>query len=105
MRVVAARFPERSQAAAALDLLRRQLRPPDVAVAPLAWSDEPTATDAVLAGRFPDELVPAAVELVERSGGEIVADIDESWIGLGSSTSGATSGAPTERRRQTYRFD
>lgn len=106
MRVVAARFPERSQAAEALDVLQRELHPPDVAVAPLARSDEPAAADAVLAGRFPEHLVPMAVELVQRAGGEIVADIDESWTGVNSasaSKSSSVAGAPNAPRM--YRFD
>ena len=85
MRVVAARFPEESQAIAALAILQRELQPPDIAVAPLARSDEPTAAEALLAGRFPDDKAPVAVELVERVGGEVVADIDEAWTGLNSS--------------------
>ncbi len=67
-------------------LLQQELNKPDVAVAPLASPDEPAATDALLAGIFPDDQAPAAVELVERAGGEIVADIDESWTGLNSAT-------------------
>lgn len=84
MRVVAARFTEAGQALAALDLLQRELHPSDVAIAPLACVDQPAAADALLAGRFPDDLARAAVELVEGAGGEIVADIDESWTGLNS---------------------
>lgn len=106
MRVVAARFPQTSQAAAALDLLQRELDPPDVAVAPLARPDEPAAADAVLAGRFPDEQARAAVELVERAGGEIVANIDESWTRMNSAAEGTS-----HRARDAavpvgmYRFD
>src|SRR5881275_399966 len=85
MRVVAARFAEPDQASMALDLLRRELSVSDIAVAPLAHPGEPSASDAVLAGRVPDEVAPTAVELVERAGGEIVADIDERWTGLNAS--------------------
>ena len=84
MRVVAATFPERSQANAALAQLRRELPPADLEVAPFAHAGEPGGADTVLAGRFSDELAPAAVELVERAGGEVVADIDEKWTGLNS---------------------
>lgn len=83
MRVIAARFSKPSQAATARDLLLRELHPSDVQVAPLAHPGEAGSGDAVLAGQFPDELAPVAVELVERAGGEIVADIDVSRTGLG----------------------
>lgn len=88
MRVVAARFPEPSQASAARDLLQRELDSAEVEVAPLGHPGE-AGTDAVLAGRFPEELVPAAVELVERAGGEIVADVDERYTGVQSQRSDA----------------
>lgn len=82
MRVVAARFSKPSQASAARDLLCRELNPPDVEVAPLAHPGEALTGDALLAGRFPDEVAPDAVRLVVRAGGEIVVDIDERWTGL-----------------------
>jgi len=89
MRVVAARFSEPDQASAARDLLARELEHADVAVAPLGHPGEATYGDALLAGRFPDEQAPVVVELVQRAGGEIVADIDERWTGMASaSTSG-----------------
>jgi hypothetical protein len=100
MRVVAARFSERRQANAALAVLQRELDPPDVAVAPLARSDLATSGDALLAGRFPDDQARAAVDLVEQAGGEIVADIDESWTGLNSAShsvparAGSNDGTP-----------
>ena len=84
MRVVAARFPERDKANAALAMLERVLHPRDVAVAPLARPDALPGADSLLAGRFPDWQAPVAVELVERAGGEVVADIDEKWTGLNS---------------------
>ena len=86
MRVVAARFSEPGQAFAVRDLLERELDQADVAVAPLGHPGEPIAGDAVLAGRFSDEQARTAVELVKRGGGEIVADIDERWTGLNSSS-------------------
>jgi hypothetical protein len=97
MRVVAARFQEQRQAAEALDLLRRELQPPDVAVAPLARPDEPSAADALLAGRFPDDQARVAVELVQRAGGEIIADIDERWTGMNSAIASWSSGAGSTR--------
>ncbi len=106
MRVVAARFSGETQASAALDLLQRELDPPEVAIAPLARPDEPAAADAVLAGRFTDEQARAAVELVESVGGEIVADIDESWTRLNDAGSArfdmSAGGSPVAR---IYRFD
>ena len=86
MRVVAARFSEPSQAAAARELLQRELDRTDVEVAPLGHPGEAGSGDAVLAGRFPEDQVPAAVELVEQSGGEIVADVDERHTGLSPSS-------------------
>jgi hypothetical protein len=79
MRVVAARFDKPSQASAARDELRRELGCPEVEVAPLGHPGEAGRGDAVLAGRFPDEDVPTAVELVERAGGEIVVVVDERY--------------------------
>jgi|1185.fasta_scaffold1041882_1 hypothetical protein len=95
MRVVAARFAEPDQASAALDLLRRELYVADAEVAPLGHPGE-AGSDAVLAGRVPDEVAPEAVALVERAGGEIVADIDERWTGLNAASTTnftATGGA------------
>ena len=84
MRVVAARFPEPSQASAARDLLQRELNNADVEVAPLGHPGEAGSGDAVLAGRFSEDVVGIAVELVESAGGEIVADIDERYTGSAS---------------------
>ena len=81
MRVVAARFAEADKASAALDLLRRELAVLDLAVAPLAHLGEAGSAESLLAGRVPDDVAPTAVALVEHAGGEIVADIDESWTG------------------------
>jgi hypothetical protein len=99
MRVVAARFAEPDQASAALELLQRELSVADAAVAPLAHPGE-AGSDALLAGRIPDDVAPTAVELVERAGGQIVADIDERWTGLNAGTSASfpsTRGAHTGR--------
>src|SRR4051812_30619256 len=93
MRVVAARFAEPDKASAALDLLRRELAVADLAVAPLAHPGEAGSADALLAGRVPDEVAPTAVALVEDAGGEIVADIDESWTGSNASVTAAYSPA------------
>ncbi len=80
MRVVAARFPDRDRASAALDRLQRTVavRPPDVGIAPLGLPGD-DAHETLLAGRFPDEHLPDVVRLVRETGGEIVADVDEDW--------------------------
>ena len=51
---------------------------PDVSIAPLGVPGH-EATDTLLAGRFPDEAAPAVAEMVRECGGEIVANVDESW--------------------------
>ncbi len=83
MRVVAAKFPGPQQAWAVLARLQHDLKvdPPDVDVAPLAIPGEPPANEFVLAGRFPDPLVPVVVNCVRDAGGEVVADLDEVWTG------------------------
>ncbi|HYI21982.1 MAG TPA: hypothetical protein VEX62_05020 [Candidatus Limnocylindrales bacterium] len=64
-----------------LDLLHRRLHldPPDVAVAPLGTPGQPPADEMVLAGRFADDSADTVVALVREAGGEIVADVDETW--------------------------
>ena len=94
MRVVAARFSEPSQASAARDLLEREVDHAGLEVAPLAHPGEEVTGDALLAGRFTDEQASLAVRLVQRAGGEIVADIDERWTGL--------STAPAAHHRNAY---
>ena len=81
MRVVAARFPGPREARAVLDLICRRFHvdPPDVAVAPLGTPGQPPADDMVLAGRFADDFADTVVALVREGGGEIVADVDETW--------------------------
>ena len=81
MRVLAARFPDRGRASAVRDLLCRQLHlaPPDVDIAPLGVPGRESAGDTVLAGKFADEQAPRVAQLVRESGGEIVANVDESW--------------------------
>jgi hypothetical protein len=54
---------------------------PDVAVAPLGIPGQPPANEFVLAGRFPDATVPRVVTCVRNAGGEVVADVDETWTG------------------------
>lgn len=82
MRVLAARFPDRERASAALgDLLRRfPLPPTDVGIAPLGTGGGDGTRDAtLLAGRFPEEKRAEVDRVVREAGGEIVADVDERW--------------------------
>jgi hypothetical protein len=80
LRVVAAKFPDRERAAAALDSLHRELNNGLTAeIAPLASDAQPGQAAAVLAGHFREEQAPAVAQIVTASGGEIVADVDESW--------------------------
>src|SRR4051794_23897642 len=98
MRVVAAKFAEPDEASAALAVLRRELPVADIAVAPLAHPGE-AGSEALLAGRVPDNVAPTAVELVQRAGGEIVADIDERWTDVSTSAAhGPAGGGGTGRR-------
>ncbi|HWH24234.1 MAG TPA: hypothetical protein VNW68_05000 [Candidatus Limnocylindria bacterium] len=79
MRVVAAKFPDRTRATRALGQLRRELPvdPRDVAIAPLGIPGKRSNGDTVLAGRFPDERRAELGRLVRDAGGEILADVDE----------------------------
>ena len=81
MRVMAARFPDRERASAALEQMHRRfaLPPTDVAMAPLGIPGEATDGDTLVAGRFPDDGTAVVDRLVREAGGEIVADIDERW--------------------------
>jgi hypothetical protein len=81
MRVLAARFPDREHAAAALENLHRRfaLRPDDAGIAPLGIPGEKSRDDTLLAGRFPEDGRAEVDRLVREAGGEIVADVDERW--------------------------
>lgn len=63
------------------DLLCRRLHlaKPDLDVAPLGVPGQRSSSDMLLAGRFADEQVPEVAKLVREAGGEIVANVDESW--------------------------
>ena len=80
MRVLAATFSDRSAAAGVLRELRAryELGPEDAALAPLGDSG---ARDGLtlLAGRFYDERVADIRQLIERHGGQVVADVDKRW--------------------------
>jgi hypothetical protein len=81
MRVLAARFSDRGRASAVCDLLRQrlQLDTPDVDIAPLGVPGQESQNETLLAGRFEDEVAPRVAEVVTEAGGEIVANVDETW--------------------------
>lgn len=81
MRVLAARFPDREHASAALGNLHRRfpLDARDVGIAPLGIPGEITHDDTLLAGRFPEERAAEVDLLIREAGGEIVANVDERW--------------------------
>ena len=82
MRVLAARFPDRQRASAALDALKRRLHlaADAAAIAPLGTPGRGAEADAVLlAGHFREDQTGLVRSVVSRSGGEVVADVDESW--------------------------
>lgn len=81
MRVVAARFGDREAAAGVLRVLRERygLGPGDADLAPLGAPTSLEERATLLAGRFHDEKVGEIVQLIERSDGMVVADIDEQW--------------------------
>jgi hypothetical protein len=78
VRVLAARFEDRSAATGVLERLRSQyeLGPADVAVAPLSDAEQ---DGTVLAGRFLEHRLRDVVDLIQRAGGHVVADVDEEW--------------------------
>lgn len=79
MRVLAAKFPDRERASAALASLQQELNNGlEADIAPLAV-DERHADAMLLAGQFNDEMKPEVTTIVEASGGEIVADVDVAW--------------------------
>ena len=79
MRVLAVAFRDGTAADRVLRELRRRyaLAPDDAAVAPLGSGLFRAST--VLAGRFPDELVPEVRDTVAAAGGEVVTEVDERW--------------------------
>jgi hypothetical protein len=82
VRVLAARFPDRQRASAALEGLRKRLRlaEDDVAIAPMGTPGEHAAGDeTLLAGHFSENQTGVVRSLVSESGGEVVADVDEQW--------------------------
>ncbi len=81
MRVLAARFRDRRAAAAVRDRLiqRRRDGAAPLDIAPLGVPGNPESSDMVLAGQFADDEAAAVTELVRQGGGEIVANVDETW--------------------------
>jgi hypothetical protein len=82
VRVLAARFPDRQRASAALAGLRNRLRlaEDDVAIAPMGTPGEKAGGDeTLLAGHFSENQTGVVRSLVTESGGEVVADVDEQW--------------------------
>ena len=79
MRVIAARFLEAAAASRAVSRMRAQLDlgPTDVGIAPLGGADQPLGTTFLLAGRFQESRLEEIRGIIERDGGEIVADLDE----------------------------
>jgi len=53
------------------------LGPTDVGIAPLGGADQPLGTTFLLAGRFQESRLEEIRGIIERDGGEIVADLDE----------------------------
>jgi hypothetical protein len=95
---VAARFPNRERASAALDTLRRRLRvrADDAAIAPLGipgLGDD--GDDTLLAGRFRENSVGLVRRTLTNAGGDVVADVDERLTRSGTK--------PPSGRRQTKR--
>ncbi len=56
---------------------RLDLGPDDVGIAPLGGSDQPQGAQVLLAGRFREARLDEIRSIIERAGGEIVADLDE----------------------------
>ena len=81
MRVLAATFTDRDAARGLLQELqdRYELGPEDADVAPLGAGGQQRHGLTLLAGRFHEERVREIRDLIERRGGEVVADVDKSW--------------------------
>jgi hypothetical protein len=80
MRVLAAKFPDRERAWAALSSIQQEIdNGVQVDIAPLAAETPAADNVTVLAGHFDEETTPEVVQIVEATGGEIVADVDERW--------------------------
>jgi hypothetical protein len=51
----------------------------DVDIAPLGIPGQPDSNDIVLAGRVSDDAADVVARLMSEAGGEVVANVDESW--------------------------
>ncbi|MEO6351291.1 MAG: hypothetical protein ABIP53_11630 [Candidatus Limnocylindrales bacterium] len=96
---MAARFPDRGRASAVRDLLRRtlHLETRDVDIAPLGVLGQETCNETLLAGRFADEIAHRVAQVVTEAGGEIVANVDETWTRPRPAT-GRPTWSPVYRR-------
>jgi hypothetical protein len=79
VRVIAARFMEAEAASRVVSRMkaRLDLGPDDVGIAPLGGADQPQGAQVLLAGRFREARLDEIRSIIERHGGEIVADLDE----------------------------
>jgi len=79
MRILGARFPDRRAFTAREELRQRHgLAARDIGVRRLGTTDYAVLpTDLVLAGRFESEQAADAVRVIERHGGEVLVDRDE----------------------------
>lgn len=115
MRVLAARFRDRDAARGVLELLRDRLPlgVSDADIAPLAGAADPTRGEALLAGRFREARVPEVIRVIEDAGGEILADVPETWtktpvpgsrlgpVGPAGAEQARDSGRPTQAGTRT----
>lgn len=78
MRVVAASFPNDASARKARTMLLTELaiEAHQVGVEALAQPANPGGPATILAGKFSEDVVPAAREVVERLGGTVMIDMD-----------------------------
>lgn len=78
MRVLAASFPDHASARAARERLisRFTLDAREIGIEALAHGSQRRHA-AILAGRFKDDMVTAALDVVAHFGGTLVVDIDE----------------------------
>ena len=78
MRVIAASFPDQDSARAARDRLVRTLTLDSSSISVEALATGTLRHDsAILAGRFAEEVVSPAIEVVSHFGGTLVIDIDD----------------------------
>ena len=81
VRVLAAKFDDQRVALGVREslLLQLELDPADLEIAPLGIPGQPATSDTLLAGRFADDEADTALEAIRTAGGEVVADVDETW--------------------------